>query len=272
MKGAELNYSITERELLAALWGMEKLQYYLLGVKFTVITDHKALETINEKADFGNRRILHWMDRLSLFNFNIVYREGDKNIGADALSRNPPLDPGEEKDENIESKILSFNIDNAHRKNILNDLKINGITTTEKVINEVLKSCEECIRKDTNIVKSASYLMTPEPAELIGIDLMDINQQNTAKIAIDYYTRKVFGKVIATKDAYKIIPFLENIYKQFPFKKLQSDNGREFDNGIVNDRANKNNVELKYVTPHYHAANGRVERAIRTIREGLKRT
>ena len=54
LKKSEKNLSITQRELLAIVWGLEKLQYYLLGKKFDVITDHKALEELMTKRVFGN--------------------------------------------------------------------------------------------------------------------------------------------------------------------------------------------------------------------------
>ena len=83
---------------MGVVWGLEKLQYYLLGSKIDLITDHKALEEILNKRVFGNSRINRWMDRLSVFNFNMIYRKGMYNISADALSRNP------DQTENLDSK------------------------------------------------------------------------------------------------------------------------------------------------------------------------
>lgn len=40
---AEQNYGITEKEALAIVWATEKIKYHLLGNKFKIITDHKAL-------------------------------------------------------------------------------------------------------------------------------------------------------------------------------------------------------------------------------------
>ena len=42
----EQKYSQTEREALAVVWGSEKFNLYFVGTKFTIVTDHKALEVI----------------------------------------------------------------------------------------------------------------------------------------------------------------------------------------------------------------------------------
>jgi uncharacterized membrane protein YfbV (UPF0208 family) len=61
---AERNYGITEREVLAALWAMEKFKYYLIGNKFLLLCDHKAIEFIKKKIDFGSRRTVRWFERI----------------------------------------------------------------------------------------------------------------------------------------------------------------------------------------------------------------
>ncbi|KAF9761956.1 Retrovirus-related Pol polyprotein from transposon opus [Nosema granulosis] len=84
---AEQNYGITEKETLAALWAMEKLQYLLLGNRFTLITDHFATEQIKSKIDFGSSRIQRWFHRFERFNFDIEYRKGETLVVSDALNR-----------------------------------------------------------------------------------------------------------------------------------------------------------------------------------------
>ena len=45
----EKRYSNIERETLAVVFGLEKFEYYLLGRKFVVETDHSPLEQIFKK-------------------------------------------------------------------------------------------------------------------------------------------------------------------------------------------------------------------------------
>ena len=45
---AERNYSITEMETLAVVWGIQHFRAYLYGHGVTVITDHSAVRAVLE--------------------------------------------------------------------------------------------------------------------------------------------------------------------------------------------------------------------------------
>ena len=89
MSNVEKRYSQTEKEALALVWSCERLKLYLLGQKFTLITDHKPLETIfSSPKSRPNARIERWALRLQPFDFEIKYKSGENNP-SDYLSRNP---------------------------------------------------------------------------------------------------------------------------------------------------------------------------------------
>ena len=87
---AERNYSATEKEALAAVWGIKKNRCYLLGSPFKLVTDHKALKWLfNQKDPVG--RVARWIDTLADYKYEIEYRKGSKHQNADTLSRLPEL-------------------------------------------------------------------------------------------------------------------------------------------------------------------------------------
>ncbi|KAI5454141.1 hypothetical protein NCC49_005131 [Naganishia albida] len=87
---AESNYTITELECLAIVYSVRKLHAYLDGVKFTLITDHSALQWLFDFTG-SNRRLVRWSMELQPYRdwMTIKYREGRVHTNADPLSRAP---------------------------------------------------------------------------------------------------------------------------------------------------------------------------------------
>jgi hypothetical protein len=83
----ESRYGITEKELLAVLFGLEIFAYELKGRSFILELDHKALEVIRGKIDFGNDRIKRGLEKISEYDFEVKYVKGSMMGKADKLSR-----------------------------------------------------------------------------------------------------------------------------------------------------------------------------------------
>lgn len=88
LNSAEVNYSTTEKELLAIIYAITKLRTYLVGQKFVVITDHKGLTFLNT-TQYLNSRLIRWSLLLQQYDFEVEYSKGVDNIVADFFSRNP---------------------------------------------------------------------------------------------------------------------------------------------------------------------------------------
>ena len=57
LKDAQLNYSTTEKELLAVIFALDKFRSYLLGYKIIIYSDHAALRYLFSKKDAKSRLI-----------------------------------------------------------------------------------------------------------------------------------------------------------------------------------------------------------------------
>lgn len=84
----EEKYHAYELETLAVVASLQRFRVYLLGVKFTLVTDCNALRATFTKRDLMPR-IARWWIGMQEYNFDIVYRPGSMMSHVDALSRNP---------------------------------------------------------------------------------------------------------------------------------------------------------------------------------------
>jgi len=113
---AEMNYPTHERELLAIVCALKEWRHYLFGNHFTVFTDHRPLQHIQNQPHLSARQT-RWSEFLQQFDFTIEYQQGKSNVVADALSRRSDhkveqsevnLTVAEIKVDDIESKIKKF--------------------------------------------------------------------------------------------------------------------------------------------------------------------
>uniref|UniRef100_A0A1X7T330 Integrase zinc-binding domain-containing protein n=1 Tax=Amphimedon queenslandica TaxID=400682 RepID=A0A1X7T330_AMPQE len=80
-------------EALAIIFGVKKYHQFFYGRQFTLKMDHKPLIHIfsEKKATpvLASGRIQRWALALGAYSYTIQYREGKKNVCADAMSRLP---------------------------------------------------------------------------------------------------------------------------------------------------------------------------------------
>ncbi|SLM36779.1 reverse transcriptase domain protein [Lasallia pustulata] len=102
MVPAECNYEIYDKELLAIIRCLEHWRPELEATELPVeiFTDHKALEHFMTSKELTRRQV-RWAEKLSEYNFKIMYQTGAKNIKADALTRKPGDKPINEEDDRL---------------------------------------------------------------------------------------------------------------------------------------------------------------------------
>ncbi|CAN6562571.1 unnamed protein product [Malus baccata var. baccata] len=86
LNDAQLNYSTTEKELLAIVFAFEKFRSYLVGSQVIVFSDHAALRYLMTKKD-AKPRLIRWILLLQEFDLEVRDKKGSDNVVADHLSR-----------------------------------------------------------------------------------------------------------------------------------------------------------------------------------------
>ncbi|CAN6695191.1 unnamed protein product [Malus baccata var. baccata] len=108
LNDAQLNYSTTEKELLAVVFALDKFRSYLLGTKVIIYTDHAALKYLLTKKE-AKPRLIRWMLLLQEFDIKIRDKKDARTfcIVCDRYQRTGNIGP---KDQMPQSPIFNVEI------------------------------------------------------------------------------------------------------------------------------------------------------------------
>ncbi|RDY03882.1 Retrovirus-related Pol polyprotein from transposon 17.6, partial [Mucuna pruriens] len=108
MDPTQVNYTTTEKELLAIVFTLDKFRSYLLASKVIVFFYHVALKYLLRKSDV-KPRLIQWMLLLQEFDLEIQDKKGVKNTVANHLSQlERDVDPIPIQDEFSNEQILQM--------------------------------------------------------------------------------------------------------------------------------------------------------------------
>ena len=79
LNNAQVNYSTTEKEMLAIVYALEKFRSYLVGSRVIIYTNHVAIKYLLNKAD-SKPRLIRWILLLQEFDLVIYDKKRDKRM------------------------------------------------------------------------------------------------------------------------------------------------------------------------------------------------
>ena len=85
---SQTNYSATKRDFLAIVTFTRRFKHYLLGRKFKIVTDHRALQWLHDFKD-PDGLTARWLEKLAAFHYEVQHRPGQGIGHANGLSRIP---------------------------------------------------------------------------------------------------------------------------------------------------------------------------------------
>ncbi|CAN6697907.1 unnamed protein product [Malus baccata var. baccata] len=139
LNDAQLNYSTTEKELLAVVFALDKFRSYLIGTKVIVFTDHAALKHFLTKKE-AKPRLIRWILLLQEFDIEIRDKKGSENVVADHLSR---MVHNEESLPILETfpneQLLSIKVSAPWYADIVNFLVSKRIPRLKDVLHEMMQ-------------------------------------------------------------------------------------------------------------------------------------
>ena len=111
MSDTEKRYTQIEKEALAIVWACDKFSTFVIGMHFTIETDHKPLIQLlsSKHLDSLPPRVLRFRLRMARFDYSIEHKPGKLLFAADALSRAPS--PTAIADNSIPDREVEFFVD-----------------------------------------------------------------------------------------------------------------------------------------------------------------
>lgn len=281
---AQVNYTITERELLAIVKSCEHFKHYLIGKPFILKTDHKALTYLQTCKD-PTSRLLRWALLLQQFDFKIEYIKGEENA-ADGLSRINHVREQKGarilKEGEIHNLLKECHLKSGHGSG--NTMKfLIGTKYTWPTKNKDIEKYSQICQKAGPELQNTKFkcIEVTQPNEMWVCDLIgripiDNSKTNTnifIFVAIDHYTKWVETKLMYDKSAQSVLQAIKEliIEKHGIPKRLLSDSGLEFANQQLRHYTNELSIELTAGSPYHHNTYGAVERVIQTIMNKLKK-
>ncbi|CAN6576804.1 unnamed protein product [Malus baccata var. baccata] len=241
LNDAQLNYSTTEKELLAVVFALDKFRSYLIGTKVIVFTIHAALKYLLTKKE-AKPRLIRWMLLLQEFDIEIRDKNGSENVVADHLSR---MVHNEESLPIVETfpdeQLLSIKCQNEFQ----------ALSLGTKVIN-------------SGMMHGIDF-MGPFPSSFGFMYIL---------LAVDYVSKWVEAKATRTNDSKVVADFIRtNIFARFGMPRvIISDGGSHFCNRTIEALLRKYNVNHMVSTPYHPQTNGQAEVSNREIKQILEKT
>lgn len=305
MTKTQQRYCITRKEMLAVVTFVKQFHHYLLGKRFIIRTDHKALIFMLNWEKPNSTQYCKWIADLQYYDFAIEHRKGEKHSNADFMSR---CEQCEMKHEHPLKRRISKNI--AADEGRLNVISVKNVADKMSIIkkthenlghiginkmknileetfnwpnlNKLLKeytmNCPECLMKKTVRTKPIvmKHITAQHPFQTIAIDIAGELPQS----------KYGFRYILAIIDVFTRYPMLiplrqtnsHEIFKQiftrwisifgYP-QKIISDNAPNVHSEEIIHLCRKCGIEKDTSCPYYPQGNGIAERLIGTVKDRI---
>ncbi|KAL4272968.1 hypothetical protein GQ457_13G013660 [Hibiscus cannabinus] len=301
LNDAQVNYTTTEKEMLAVIFAFDKFRSYLIGTKVIVHTDHSAIKYLLSKKD-AKPRLIRWILLLQEFDIEIIDRKGTENQGRKRFKHNAK---GYFWDEpylfkQCADQIIRRCIPEEEQQMILEQCHsapygghFGGNRTAAKVLQsgfywptlhkDAQLFCQQCDRcqRTGNISKRNEMplqnILEVELFDVWGIDFMGPFPSSFGNLyillAVDYVSKWVEAVATTHNDAKTVQRFIKkNIFTRFGTPRvIISDEGRHFDNRSIAAALRKLGINHKLSTAYHPQTNGQAEVSNREIKSILEK-
>eukprot|EP00253_Pinus_taeda_P035092 PITA_35092 len=269
---AELNYIVTEKELLVVVHSLNKFRHYITGYQTFVHTDHAAIRCLMNKPDVSTPQFLPHLSskeksKIMTKSAPFIWIGGNLfKLGPDHILRRCV------REEDVFDILLICHDGpcGGHFAAKRNSFKILQAgyywPTLHQYVKRYISQCDRCQRMGKPTPRDEIPLqpqVTFKSFEKRGIDFVGpINPPSKQKsyiiVCMNYLTKWAETEAIKAATKEKVAKFLrENIFYKFGYpRELVTDQGSQFTSNLVENLLTHHNIKHRTSTPYHPQANG----------------
>ena len=259
-------YPAMEKEALAIVEAVRHWRHFLLPKPFRIVTDQRAVSFMfckKQRSRIKNDKVLRWRLELSSFHYEISYRPGKDNLGADALSR---------LCASVNQSLSDLHKSLCHPgiSRLTHFVRSKNLPFSMEDIKNICSSCPTCAKVKPRFYKrpKQQLVQATKPFERLSIDFMgpkpSVTKNKYLLVMIDEFSRFPFVFPCTDLTSNSVINACKSLFTVFGCPtSVHSDRGLAFMSKEYNDFMLENGII--HTTPYHPTGNSQCERANGTI-------
>ena len=271
LNNSEKRQSAVEREAAAIVEAVRKWRLFVIGRKFTIVTDQQAVSLIfssGHSSKIKNDKLLRWRLELSEYQYDIHYRPGVDNVVCDTLSRVCSVTAL--ADSSLEKVHVSLCHPGVTR--LYHYVKMTNLPFSLEDVRRICSQCSICSELKPRFFKppSAHLIKALKPFDRISIDFagpkISATKNKYLLVMVDEYSRFPFAFPCSDLSSQTVISCFRKLISLFGCpSSVHSDRGTQFMSREVSEFLHSHGIVMTHSTPYHPQGNGQCEREIGTI-------
>ncbi|XP_022101226.1 uncharacterized protein LOC110984905 [Acanthaster planci] len=306
LTSSEKNYAQYEKEGLGIIFWLKKFHKYLQGRHFSIVTDHEPLVALfgdkKSSSPMASARTTRWHMILSAYEYDIIHKEDKKHQNADALSRLPVTGGGEawcseempRKKSRLEDGVILrgrrvvIPEQSALRLRLLREIhathpgivKMKALAHSfmwwpviDRMIEHEVQSCQNC--QEHQKMPPPTILhpweFPDKPWCRLHLDYASISGKDVL-IVVDAFSKWIEAIRVGNSTAATTVRVLQRLFSTHGIPEtVITDNRTQFVSEELSQFLSQNGVEHLQTAPKHPSSNGLAERAVQTVKVGVKK-
>lgn len=259
-----------EKEACAIVEALRKWRHYLIGRHFILITDQQSVSFMfnqTHTSKIKNEKIERWRLELSCYKYDIIYRPGEQNFAADALSRVCAVVNGSP------NKLADLHNSLCHPgvTRMVHWIRSKNLPYSVEDVKRMTASCRVCAEVKPRYVRNEGHLVkATAPFERLNLDfkgpLPSTSSNKYILTIIDEYSRFPFAFPCKDMTSATVIKCLKELFCLFGIPAyVHTDRGTSFLSDETRTFLTNLGIACSRTSPYNPQGNGLVERLNGTL-------